>query len=290
MENVLRDAGWQVETCQTGEKNHGITLAREAVQKGCNVVVACGGDGTVNEVANGLARTNVPLGVIPLGTGNAWAREMGLPRRLADAAKVLVEGQVRYVDLGRAGDRCFLLMAGIGFDAEVTRHVPREAKRRWGILAYVASGIWTGLRFAGTPATVTIDGRVTRRRVLMIVLSNTRLYGGFVGLTGKAMVDDGFLDVCIFTGRGLVQKVGHLLKVLVGRHTSAPDVECLRCRSMHVVAREGLPVQVDGDPAGTTPMSFGVWPRGLKVILPHDAPSHLFMYPPEKASLSRADA
>lgn len=282
---IFVEAGWTVDLLRTEYPGHAVELARCAATDGYGLVVACGGDGTVNEAVNGLAGSDTALGVLPLGTANVWAREIGLPLRPADAARALLDGEVHRVDLGyaepldgtvRGRGRYFLMMAGIGFDAEVTRAVRPQEKRRWGMIAYVVAGIGTALRFTGTRMTLQFDGRRMRRRVLLAVIGNTRLYGGLVEITGQALADDGMLDVCLFEGSGLLQKIEHVVRVILRRHTASPRVRYFRAREIAVRSSQPVPVQLDGDPYGETPMRFRAMPQALSVLVPRTYPRTLF--------------
>ncbi len=279
------EAGWTVDLLRTEGPGHAIELARCAATEGYDLVVACGGDGTVNEAVNGLAGSDTALGVLPLGTANVWAREIGLPLRPADAARALLEGEVHRVDLGyaepldgaaRGNGRYFLMMAGIGFDAEVTRAVRPQEKRRWGMIAYVVAGIVTALRFTGTRMALQFDGQRVRRRVLLAVIGNTRLYGGLVEITGQALADDGMLDVCLFEGSGLLQKLEHVVRVILRRHTASSYVRYFRARELAVWSSQPVPVQLDGDAFGEIPMRFRAVPQALSVLVPRTYPRTLF--------------
>jgi len=272
----LESAGWKLQIWESREAGHATSLARQAVEAGYQVVVAAGGDGTVNEVLNGLVGTGAILGVIPLGTTNVWAREMGIPLNPTQAAALLLDGEVRTVDVGMAGDRYFLLMAGVGFDGEVMRAVEPEAKRRFGILAYLLVGAWAALTFRGTRADIVVDDRrLRRRRIQLMVLGNTRRYA-FVEITPQARADDGLLDVCIFEGKeGFLTKIRHLIAVLLGRHIRSPEVEYLRGAQVVVWTQDPLPVQADGEYIGSTPMTFRVIPRAIRVILARELPKGL---------------
>jgi diacylglycerol kinase (ATP) len=291
------EAGWTVDLLRTEYPGHAIELARCAATEGYDLVVACGGDGTLNEAVNGLAGSDTALGVLPLGTANVWAREIGLPLRLADAARALLDGEVHRVDLGYAEPldgtafgrgRYFLMMAGIGFDAEVARAVRPQEKRRWGMIAYVAAGIATALRFTGTRMTLQFDGQRMRRRVLLAVIGNTRLYGGLVEITHQALADDGMLDLCFFEGSGLLQKIEHVVRVLLRRHTASPRVCYFRAREVVVRSRQPVPVQLDGDTYGQTPMRFCAVPQALSVLVPRTYPRTLFSRQQEPTAVPAA--
>jgi YegS/Rv2252/BmrU family lipid kinase len=272
---VWRAHGWQVQLQPTSGPGDGTRLARAAAEAGYDVVVAAGGDGTVNEVVNGLVGTPTALAALPIGTVNVWVRELGLPLQPVAAAEALLRAQVRTIDVGRAGERYFLLMAGIGFDAEVTAVVRAEEKRRLGMLAYLLRALDLAWRFQGTRAQIRLDGKLLRRRVVMLVLGNSQLYGGVVKITARASLDDGLLDVCVIKGNSLGGAPFRLLSILMQRYTLDPKLEYHRARRVQVITRAPLAVQVDGDHIGQTPMTFEAVPGALRALMPPSIPDDL---------------
>ena len=281
IEAELRERGAEVEVAPTTRAGDGVNIARRAARSGADVLLACGGDGTLNEAVNGLAGSPTALATLPAGTVNVWAREVGIPSDPARNAALLWEGERRTVDLGRAGDRYFLLMAGIGLDADVAAQVTGPEKRRWGPLAYLWRGIATGIRWPIQRMWILLDDRSIRRRALFAVIGNTRLYGGVVNITHHAVADDGMLDVCIFGGQGLAEKLAHAGRLAFRRHTTAPTVEYYRAHQITLVTRPKVQVQVDGDTIGRTPMQFAAVPGALRVVVPKDRGEGLFLRPPE---------
>lgn len=280
---VWREQGWVVDLQPTNGPGDGRCLARQAAANGYELVVAAGGDGTINEVVNGLVGSQTMLATLPLGTMNVWARELGLPLQPRAAAQTMLAWSPRTIDLGRAGDRYFLLMAGIGFDAAITANVRPDEKRRFGALAYVVRGIKEVMRIRGTRARILLDGRPIKARVLMIVVGNSQLYGGLVKITHRASIDDGLLDVCVIKGDNGINAIGHLIAILRRRFSLNPDISYYRVHTIEVITRPPLPVQVDGDPIGTTPMRFSVAPAALRALLPPDLPDDLIQQPPPSA-------
>jgi len=274
-QDIWREHGWQVDLQPTDGPGDGTRIAREAAAQGYDVVVAAGGDGTVNEVVNGLAGTQTALGALPIGTVNVWVRELGLPLQPRAAAEALLECQPRAIDLGRAGERYFLLMCGVGFDAAVTAEVGPDEKRRLGIFAYFLRAFNLATRFRGTSARVILDGKLVRSRVLMIVLGNSQLYGGVVKVTSRASLDDGLLDVCIIKGRDLWSAPFRILSILRQRYNVDTKLEYHRAREVKISTRRALPVQVDGDHIGETPMTFQAVPGALIALLPPTLPEDL---------------
>lgn len=295
----LREQGWTVIVRETEQPIDVISYARQAVNDGADVVLVVGGDGTVNGAANALAGSDVALGVLPMGTGNVLAAELGLipvptplyrPDPLA-AARLLSQGQERWIDLGRAvvttadgskPTRYFVLWAGVGFDAAVTRLVEtqlRREKRRFGALSYLVAGIDAALHHPGTQATIRFDEQVLQERVLLVGVSNAQLYAGTVRLAPDARLDDGWLDAYIFEGQGVVTLLRHIVSVLTRRYRRDPERETYAVRRMTVDTEEPLPVHVDGEPIGTTPVSLEVVRRTLKILVPSDVPAQLFTEP-----------
>lgn len=273
--------GWRVEWCATQYAGHAIALARGAAAAGCGLVVAAGGDGTVNEVVNGIAGTEAALAVLPVGTGNVWVRELKLPLRPEAAAAALLEGASYTLDLGQAGDRYFLLMAGIGFDASVVRMTPPTLKRRLGIIAYLIQGLTIARDIRGTRVLIELDGRPIKGHILMILISNSRLYAGFVQITHHANLTDGLLDVAVLKGQDARAAPLHLLSIFLRRHHFNPDLLYYRAREITVSGAVPLDVQVDGDRVGVTPMSFRVVPGALKAWLPPSAAQELLSATPQ---------
>jgi YegS/Rv2252/BmrU family lipid kinase len=284
IESELRSRGATLEVAATSRAGEGVAIARQASESGADVLLACGGDGTLNEAVNGLVGSSTALAAFPAGTVNVWAREVGIPADPARNAALLWEGERRRVDLGRAGTRYFLLMAGIGLDADVAGQVTRPEKRRWGPLAYLWRGVFTGLRWPRQRMWIMLDDRSMKRRVLFCVIGNTRLYGGVVNITQHAVADDGMLDVCLFGGQGMRDKLAHAIRVAARQHTRAPTVEYYRAHQITLVTRPRSYVQVDGDLIGQTPMQFAAVPRALRVVLPAASSGRaggLFLRPPE---------
>jgi YegS/Rv2252/BmrU family lipid kinase len=268
--------GWQVELCATERSGHATELARRAASDGFDAVVACGGDGTVNEVANGLAGTVTPLAVVRAGTANVWAKEIGVPKDAAKALQLLSDGEVRSLDLGRAGERYFVCMAGAGFDAAIVKEIEASgAKRRFGAAAYVSTGIRLASRHQSVSAQLLLDGASVSSDVFWLLAGNTRNYGGVLNLAHMARADDGRLEALLLKKGGLLRLARLLPLALLKRHHRSSMVTHRTVESLEI-STVGLPVQVDGEYAGETPVRFGVAPRALRVIVPRGRKNALF--------------
>jgi diacylglycerol kinase (ATP) len=285
--NVAADferQGWQVELQTTDGPGDARAFAQAAASAGYDVVVAGGGDGTVNEVINGLVGTQAALGVLPVGVGNLWAKQIGLPTftltnpmRLHEAAEAMVNGTVRPIDVGRVDGHYFLCWAGIGLDAQITTEMEPRARytKRLGFLPYIVATITVAQDFQGFRTRVSLDGSIVRGRALLVLVSNIQRYCGvYVG--SETLIDDGLLDVFVFKGLGFPYAVGHVFNVLSRRHLKDPRVVHRKARHIEVQTEWTTPVQVDGDPIGRTPVTVDVVPGALRVIVPPKAPASLF--------------
>lgn len=280
----LRGLGWSVEYVETGQPGHAERLSREAAAEGFDVLIAVGGDGTVNEAANGLVDSKTALGVLPLGTANVWAKEMGLPLGdLTGAARLLAEASVRVIDLGEVRGptippRAFILCSGIGFDAAVTREIEpqREMKRRLGALMFFIVGFQKTLSYRGEQATLQFADKRVRRRIILALAANSQLYGGIVRIAPHARVDDGKLNLVVFKGTGFATTVLHLVRVFLGLHLNDPQVEVYNTNCVKIEGKN-LPVHVDAEPVGFTPVEIRVRPRSLRVLVPRTANGNIFV-------------
>ena len=271
--------GWEGDIVATKAPLHAVELAREAAAAGFDVVVACGGDGTVNEVINGLVGCETTLAVVPAGTANVWAKEARIPRDLRRAFHDLARGERRRIDLGRAtlssgAPRHFILVAGIGFDGTVVSHVSPPWKARLGAASYVLHGAWDALSLRAHPARVRIDGETQALDLFWATVSNTRSYGGAITLSPTARVDDGAMDLTLMTRGGPLSVASYLTRAFLGTLDRSPTALVRQVRSFEVETA-GLPVQVDGEFLGETPVLVEVAPAAIETLAPRrglDAP------------------
>jgi diacylglycerol kinase (ATP) len=290
---TLRAAGWDVALHKTSKPGDATKLARAAVDDEADVVVVAGGDGTVNEALQGLAgQRRTALAVLPGGTVNVWATELGADEHEADIARRIAQGKRHTVDLGKVNGRYFLMMASIGFDAEtnavvVESSVLKRLKRRVGPVAYALAALVTLGRFQPRRVSLYIDGVPIKRRLLMLVLGNTRLYGGIAEITYRARADDGLLDVCILAGRGPLDLVRRGWSVIRRRHAADPAIDYRRAQHIVVDPPEPWRIQADGEDIGVTQASFTVVPDALEVIVLSDTPPGFLGEPDETGETAR---
>ncbi len=269
---IWQAAHWQVTIAPTQCAGDATRIAQEAAIAGYAIVVAAGGDGTVNEVINGLVGSDTAFATLPAGTVNVWAREMGLPMDVEQSARALITASRQQIDLGRitskAGTRHFLLMAGIGFDAAVAQGLSPQDKKQFGAIAYLKQAAQMAWNYRASPVDLRIDGQRLRGKFLMVVIGNSQLYGGIVKFTAHALVDDGLLDVCVIQGRSMLGAPFRLFSVFFRAYNRDPKVKYFRAKQIAFLGRKSLPVQIDGDFLGNTPLVCDIVPHGVWAMIP----------------------
>ncbi|HLZ30330.1 MAG TPA: diacylglycerol kinase family protein [Chloroflexota bacterium] len=249
---------------------HARELARAAAQAGCERVVAVGGDGTVCEVANGVARTQTAVAIVPTGTGNDGSRNLGIPNEPIAAARLALTGPIRAIDLGEIetsrGSTYFVNVAGFGFDAEVTARVNALPKRIGGTVPYVVGVLQTLWRFRAPSMRIGLDTRTVERRVFLVAVANCATYGGGMRIAPEAVPDDGLFDVCLVGDLSRLAVLRLIPKLYSGGHRSHSAVELLRCREVHAESTVRVSCQADGELVGDLPASFRIHPGGLRCV------------------------
>jgi diacylglycerol kinase (ATP) len=240
-------------------------LAREA-EADFEIIVVAGGDGTINAVANGMAAQPRPLALLPLGTANVLAREIGLPRRPEDLAELIVAGTTRPIWPGRVGDRLFLTMASSGFDAEVVATVNPRLKRYAGRFAFawsIGACLW---RYRPCGLVVRVDG--VEHRAATVIAAKGRFYAGSYVIAPRADPAEPLLDLVLFRRSGRLAVLRYLGALLLGGLPRRSDVTCLRARSALVSAADSLPVQADGEIVARLPVLIGIADQPLQLVRP----------------------
>jgi diacylglycerol kinase (ATP) len=274
--DFLRSHGWRVDLWYTQGPGDGSELARKAAEQRADIVIAAGGDGTINDIIQGLVGSETALAVLPTGTVNVWAREMGIPLDAHGARQVLINGQTRRVDVGCINGRYFLLMVGIGFDGAITQAVEQKPLKRLGVLGYVLAALWYGPGYKGFPVVVNNDGVVVKTRALQIFIGNTQLYAGALKFTWQARLDDGLLDLCIVRKRSHLGRMIVLWDFILRRDQRRMWVRYDQFTSVKIDTPKPVPYQVDGDSGGYTPATLSTAQKALKVVVPQKTPRELF--------------
>jgi diacylglycerol kinase (ATP) len=267
--DALRGLGYDVEERETQGPGDATRLARQGVADGFHVICVIGGDGTVNETINGLAGSDVPLAIIPTGTVNVLAMELGIPLEPPDAVQLLDTGSISWIDLGLAGERYFGLMAGVGMDAAVVASLNPVMKKAFKEAAFAVQGFANYLTkeeplIRVTSAERTVEG-------YFAVFGNSSNYGGGFGITPLADMRDGLLDVCVLTDKSFLSTIWYWTAALINAHIKHPKVEYFRTEEAEIVTvEEGkeVLVQTDGEVAGRLPLTCRIVPRALRVVVP----------------------
>jgi diacylglycerol kinase (ATP) len=288
--HYLTDKGCTVKWSETGQAGDAIRLAKQAAAENYDIAVAVGGDGTINEVCNGLANTNTALGVIPAGTANVYAADVGIPiwwplnpDAVLTAADILLKGQQRQIDLGRlhlANGSCryFLMWCGVGLDAAISQARQPGQTRSLSYASWFVSGLLVAFDFMGTTAAITTDHQTTSKRLMLAVASNGQLYGRVWRMAPDAKMDDGLLDVAVMSGHGWPSTIKHLLGLTFKRNVQDPNFNLYRTGRLAISTKDPLPVHVDAETIGTTPVEIDIAPQALRVVIPTNAPQRLFKY------------
>ncbi len=267
----LHTHGIDVTVRSTSTPQEASDITQEMAQD-VDVVVAVGGDGTVNEVVNGLAGTNIPLGIVPAGTVNVLALELGIPFDTDRACDVIAAGSALSLDLGTANGRRFTLMLGAGIDAMTVRELDPIAKRRFGRLAFVSTGVLSRIRHPQPDFEVDVDGQSFQ--ATFAVVGNSRFYAGRFGVTTEADPTDGVFDVLVYYGQSLAADALFWMGVPLELHLGHPGVTYVRGAKVTLRPLDADDIvwfQTDGELAGALPATAIIEQRALQVFVP-DAP------------------
>jgi YegS/Rv2252/BmrU family lipid kinase len=269
LKDALAPHGLEVRWCETTKDDPGQGVTRRAVEEGTDLVMVSGGDGTVMACVTALAGTEVPLAVLPGGTGNLLANNFGIPTDLDGALVVALQGERRRIDVGAVGDDRFVIMCGIGFDAAMLRDADPELKARIGAVAYVLSG-FRHLRRRSTRFRLQADGgpQIVRTGQGVLVGNLGRLQGG-LPVMPDASPTDGQLDVAVLQTRTVLDWLVLAARVLARRRRRDPQMEQFRARHLEIRCDQPQPVERDGEPADpTTELVVDAVPRALTLCVP----------------------
>jgi YegS/Rv2252/BmrU family lipid kinase len=269
---AVRGASFDI--AETGGRGDAERRARVAVGLGYRAVVAAGGDGTIAEIITGLAGSETPLGIIPLGTGNQIAANLGISSRVDRAVEIIVTSEPAAIDIGQLGDgRYFALMAGAGWDAEVMSVATRELKEKWGFAAYLFAGLRQAVSLPTSTYTITADDTEFEIRAASVIIANVgQLVYDLLPLDLRigpgVSFHDGRLDICIFAPRSLPDVAAVLWRVASRRYVGDDRMIYLQAERIRIEADPPTITQVDGDVLGTTPLEARAVAGGVRVLLP----------------------
>jgi len=255
------------------DREEALRITRIAAQRGYRAVVAAGGDGTVGLALRGTFGTEVPVAIVPRGTGNQLALNFGIPSLLEESVGVAVEGNVVKVDLGRANGEPFALMAGAGLDADVMADATTELKSRFGFAAYLYSGLKNSIAPPSANFRITADGREVEVNASMVLLANaSQLKAGpfpvAVSVAPESSFQDGLIDVCIYAPRNLPEVAGLLWQVVRRQFSGNERMIFLQARKIRIESDPPVSIQIDGELRGETPIEAEIEPLGGRILVP----------------------
>lgn len=264
---ALKRGGVRVAVWHTRYEGHAARIVARQ-RGGVDFITVFGGDGTVREVVKGLGEEPLPVGIIPFGTVNVLALDLGIPFHPLQAVAALLEGKVRRIDVGYLNGEPFLLMVSTGLDALAVHNVDLRAKRVIGRIAYLLSAIGAAMSYQARRVWIRIPGQGVRDRGYLAIVANSRYYAGPYRIAETTRIDDGLLDVVLFKKRSLGATLRLMAGILFNRTRSLRDVAHYQCTSLEMSSRRRQKMQMDGDKAPPTPARIWVRKRHLPVLVP----------------------
>lgn len=268
IEEYLRSRGARVDCEPSTGPDDLVRIAAESSRAGYDRVVIAGGDGSLNLAVREFDLARGTLALIPTGSGDDFAKVTGIPRNVRAACENVLLGRVREIDVALANGLRYLGVAGLGFDSEVAELANRNVRWLRGSAVYLYAIFRVLPKF--TPRLVNIRSENGSRdeHIMFAAIGNTRQYGGGIRITPDAVIDDGLLDVCIVHRTTRVELLKTLPKAYTGAHVKSPFVEMARGKEFHFDSEVAMAVYADGEPLTRTPVSFGIAPEKLRVVLP----------------------
>lgn len=279
--SLLTNEGLHFDFRFTEKKGHAMRLAAEAVNKGYRKIITVGGDGTLNEVVNGVfmntacKTTEVTLGIIPVGTGNDWGKMFGIPHDYPGAIKIIGEnrtmlhdaGHISYFEGREKKERYFINIAGVGFESAVVKRTNDQKERgHSGKLIYLYNLLVTLFSYRNRKVTFTIDSEKKKAGIFSINIGNGRYCGGGMRQTPNAVPDDGLLDITVIAGMGKLEIIRNIKILYNGKILEHPKISGYRCKSFSIDSDTPVYTEADGEMLGHTPATFKIIPAGLKMI------------------------
>jgi diacylglycerol kinase (ATP) len=275
----LAAQGLAFDAVMTEAPGHAIRLARAAGEQGYRVIVSVGGDGTLNEIVNGVLADqaegcpDITVAVIPVGTGGDFVRTLGVPRTWMGACEHLFDERTRIVDVGRMefasarGDeqRYFVNVAGLGFDGEVTARTSTASKRLGGTLPYFSSLLLTLVGYSNKDVTVDLDHEAMPGRLNSVIVANGAWFGGGMFIAPDARPDDGLFDVVTIGDVGKLELLQTMPRVYKGTHLTHPKLRVYRARAVRVDSKQEMWLQADGEALGRAPVTFNIRPAAIRI-------------------------
>jgi len=277
LRKYLRNRGVSNHIVFTRRPGDAVEAANKIMHEHYDAVVVCGGDGTLREAVAGMIGSDIPIGIIPMGTGNVVATDLGIPKDPFKACDLIIKGKTREIDVGKSGDTYFLVAAGAGYDSEVVAQVDLQIKSKVGRLAYIFSAFKLLMKYKPIRFRIESDIFTGKMRAIAVVIANSAHYGGYFKLKKEARIDDGLLDVIIIKGRNWYDIIRIFILVLFKSKLSSYDIFTFCTKKISLATEEGEVVfHNDSDVTGKLPQTFEVVEKGVSIFVPDGNRHSLF--------------
>ena len=274
----LKENGLNFKVCTTSHQGEAVELAQKAADNGAELIVSVGGDGTVNEIVNGImkSKNDPPLGIIPLGWANDFIKSTNIPSDIMEACKILIRGKIKGIDVGIINGKIYFAnICGVGFDAEVAQLANQMKSKHPNLhilsaFVYVFATVKKLLSpFSYHNVKITFDGQEIHSKILFIAISNGKFYGGRFKITPEAILDDGLLEICTVEEMGRFKYLMSIPKVFKGTHESIKGINFYRAKEVVIQSSEPILAQVSGEVIeGQKEFTITLLPKRLKLIVP----------------------
>jgi diacylglycerol kinase (ATP) len=268
IEKLCKDYNVKYEIKYTTKPHEATIIAKSGIEACYERIVAVGGDGTLNEVVNGIAGSDVALGIIPAGSGNDFIKSITSSKNIDEIILNSIHGEIRQVDLAKCNDRYFINVGSVGFDAEVAARASVTKKLLTGIFAYLAAAISILFTFKGMNIKTEIDGQLIEKRALLIAIANAKYYGGGILPAPKADIEDGFFDICFVEHVPKLRILYLLPKYIKGQHENIKEVHFYKSKKVKFISNKEISINVDGEIFMDKQVTFEIIPKSIKVIFP----------------------
>lgn len=263
----LKNFKKEYEIVYTKGPEHAISIAREAINSFAKIV-SVGGDGTLNEVVNGIAGSRAILGVVPAGTGNDFAKTIYPTLNIDDIIKTITDGEVKSIDIGKCNNKYFINIASAGIDAEIAHRVQRARKSVSGKFVYLSALFKTLVSYKGIDFNIKLDDVSFQSNTLLITASNGKYYGGGMLPTPDADIKDGYFDVCHIKNLNKIKIVALLYKFIKGNHIDLKEVTIYKTKRLTIQSEQKFFVNIDGENLETNEANFEIYKDFINIVLP----------------------
>ncbi len=264
IEDFFEKRGINYECFLTQDKKHATQLVSKLLTPDFTDLLIVGGDGTLNEVVNGLPNTQIPISLIPKGTGNDFAKALKLPKKLNQQLEIVLNGEIKSVDVGKCNEHLFVNTMGFGFDGKVVEHMEKNGKPAGGHLAYLLTVLKIVTGFPEPTVKFSIDGKEFEQSVFLMAINNGTVYGGGFHITPDAKLDDGIFDICLIGKISPLRRLISFPKMQLGIHQNVREIQMLKGREIEISAQPQVLAQLDGELIGKPPFKVSILEKYLR--------------------------